>query len=318
MLNSSPASPQAEDPGGGFETHEPSFDAPGVPGGPAQYQIVVAGGKGGVGKTTIATNLAIVLAESGENVTYLDCDVEEPNGHLFLHPVIESSQPITTSVPVVDQDTCTLCGKCAEICQFGAIICLGTRVMTFPDLCHGCGGCKLACEAGAIQEAPKEIGVVEEGFADEVRFVQGKLNVAYPMSSLLIREAKQRLRTPGVHIVDSPAGVSCSAVQSLAGANYVLVVAESTPFGLYDLQLSVDMLRIMRLPFGVVINRADIGVTEVSQYCDTEGIEVLLVIPNDRRVADAYSHGMLASHVIGSYAHWMLDLFRKADRRLVR
>ena len=318
MLNSSPAAVQAEDPGAGFEVHEPFFDAPGVPGGAAQYQIVVAGGKGGVGKTTVATNLAVVLAESGEDVTYLDCDVEEPNGHLFLHPVIDLSEPVTIPVPAVDQNACTLCGKCAEICQFGAIICLGTRVMTFPDLCHGCGGCKLVCEADAIREESKEIGVVEEGVAGEVRFVQGRLNVAYPMASPLIREAKQRLRTPGVHIVDSPAGVSCPAVQSLTGADYVLVVAESTPFGLNDLQLSVDMLRIMRLPFGVVINRADVGASEIGQYCDTEGIEVLLVIPNDRRVAEAYSHGMLASHVIESYAHSMQGLFRRADRRLVR
>jgi MinD superfamily P-loop ATPase len=318
MPDSTPATAQGEDSAALFETQEPSLHPPGMPGGATRYQIAVAGGKGGVGKTTVATNLAVVVAESGEDVTYLDCDVEEPNGHLFLHPVIERSQPVTTPVPVVNQEACTLCGKCAEICRSRAIVCLDDRVMVFPDLCNGCGGCQLVCPSEAIHDERRQIGVVEEGTAGGLRFVQGRLNVACPMSSALIREVKQHLSVPGVHIVDSPAGVSCPALLALDGADYVVVVVEPTVFGMNGLPLTVDMLRGLGLQFGVVINRADEAAAEVVNYCDAEGIEVLFVIPDDRCAAEACSQGMLASHASESYAHSMMGLFKRADRRLVR
>lgn len=298
--------------------HGPSLDAPGVSGETTRYQIVVAGSKGGVGKTTIATNLAVVLAESGEQVTYMDCDVAQPNGHLLLHPSIEAREPVTVPVPVVDEEACTLCGKCSEICRFGAILCLDDGVMVFPDLCSGCGGCRLVCPADAIREKALEVGVVEAGRAGSVRFVQGRLHASRAISSVLVREVKRRPSRPGVHIVDSPAGVSCATIQAIVGADYVVVVAEPTVFGLSDLRLSLDMVRILRVPFGVVINRADERPPEVRRYCETEGVEVLLVIENDRRVTETCARGLIAAWQIERYAGYMLELFRKADRRLVQ
>ena len=278
-------------------------------------QIAVASGKGGTGKTTVATNLAAVLAEAGQEVTYADCDVEEPDGHLFLRPEIEGTISVGVPVPVVDERLCTLCGKCAEVCAYGALVCLG-RVVTFPDLCHGCGGCALVCPSGAIRETRREVGVVEEGRADGIRFIQGRLNVGRPISPPLIRAVKRRLPAQGVQIVDSPPGTACPAIHSVRGANYVLLVAEPTPFGLNDLQLTVEMLRDLGLPFGAVINRADTGDDGVCGYCHREGIDILLEIPDDRRVAEAYSRGQLASAVLPAYRGHFLGLFNRVKERV--
>ena len=211
-------------------------------------QIAVASGKGGTGKTTVSTNLTVVLAEMGYEVTYLDCDVEEPNGHIFLKPKIEAEETVGIPVPVVDEKACISCGACAEICAYGAIMAaIGQRVVTFPDLCHGCGGCALVCPASAIRESPREIGVIEYGRADGIRFIQGRLKIGCPLSPPLIRKAKSRLPGQGVRILDAPPGTSCPAIQSVSGADYVLLVAEPTPFGLHDLGLSVETLRALDL-----------------------------------------------------------------------
>jgi len=264
--------------------------------------IAIASGKGGTGKTTVAANLARVAADDGLGVSYLDCDVEEPNGHIFLKPEITASTPVHVPVPVVDEDRCTACGKCKEICQYSAIALLGRTVLTFPNLCHGCGGCVLFCPAGAITETGREVGVVEDGMAEGVRFVHGRLRIGEAMSPPLIREVKKRIPEKGLAVIDSPPGTSCPVIQSVRGADYVVLVTEPTPFGLNDLSLAVEMLRVMRLPFGVVVNRADVGDDAVFNYCAAEGIDVLLRIPDDRRIAEAYSRGQLAVRALPEYA----------------
>lgn len=256
--------------------------------------VAIASGKGGTGKTTIATNLAFVAAGQGLEVSYLDCDVEEPNGHIFLRPEMVKTEPVCVPVPVVDEDKCTACGKCAEICQYSAIALLGKTVLTFPNLCHACGGCMLVCPTGAITESGREVGVVEEGMAGGVRFVHGKLRIGEAMSPPLIREAKRRAHKDGLTIVDAPPGTSCPVIQAVRGSDYVVLVTEPTPFGLNDLKLAVEMLRVLKLPFGVVVNRADMGDDAVFDYCNEERIDVLLRIPDDRRIAEAYSRGQLA------------------------
>jgi MinD superfamily P-loop ATPase len=280
--------------------------------------IAVASGKGGTGKTTVATNMASLLAESGREVAYLDCDVEAPNGHIFLKPEIHSQTSVGIPVPIVDSEKCTLCGKCAEICQYGAILCLGEQVTVFPDLCHGCGGCTRVCPDDAIHEKPKEIGLVEVGESGAIHCVQGRLNVGQALSPPLIREVKKRTPGEGIRIVDCPPGTSCPAIQSVRGADFVLMVAEPTPFGLNDLRLGAEMLRVLGLPFGVVVNRADIGNGDVRQYCAQEGIEVLLEIPDDRGVAEAYSRGQLATAMVPGYRERLETLFPKVEGRAAR
>ncbi|MCR4426672.1 MAG: ATP-binding protein [Firmicutes bacterium] len=254
--------------------------------------VAVASGKGGTGKTTIAVNLALTL-EGTVPVELLDCDVEEPNAHLFLHPVLETSEKVTQPVPTVDESKCTHCGRCGEICAFHAIMALGSKVMTFPELCHGCGGCSRFCPTGAISEEPREIGVVESGHAGRIEFVQGRVNVGNPLAPPVVRAVKGRMAAcPGkATIIDAPPGTSCPVVASVKDSDFCILVTEPTPFGVNDLLLAIDMVRELGVPFGVVINRSGIGDSNLVAYCRLEKIPILLEIPFDRRYAACYAGG---------------------------
>ncbi len=264
-------------------------------------KIAVASGKGGTGKTTIATNLAYLAAQDGRTVAYVDCDVEEPNGHLFLKPLIASSKPIGRLHPRVDEDRCTHCGLCGEICRYSAIVCVGETVLVHPELCHACGGCSLVCRPGAISEVLRDAGKLEAGTAGAVRFVHGVLNIGEAMSAPLIRQVKAAAPGADLVIVDSPPGTSCPVIESVRGADFVLLVTEPTPFGLNDLRLAVAMIRAMKLPLGVAINRAGSGDDRTREYCRKEDIDILLEIPDDRRVAEAYSRGFLAAEAVPEF-----------------
>jgi len=264
--------------------------------------IAVASGKGGTGKTTVATNLARVAEAQGLDVSYLDCDVEEPNGHIFLRPEIEKEASVSVAVPAVDESKCTACGKCRDICQYNAIVVLGKTAIAFTNLCHGCGGCMMVCPTGAVTETGREVGVVEEGWAGGVRFVHGRLRIGEAMSPPLIREVKKRIPDNGLAVIDAPPGTSCPVIQSVRGSDFVVLVTEPTPFGLNDLKLAVEMLRVLKLPFGVIVNRAGTGDKAVFDYCESESVDVLLTIPDDRRIAEAYSRGLLAVEALPEYA----------------
>ena len=271
--------------------------------------IAVASGKGGTGKTTVATNLAVTLARRGRTTCYLDCDVEEPNGHIFLKPEITASTSVGVPVPKVDMDRCTGCGKCGDICQYSAIVCINEKVLTFPELCHGCGGCSLVCPEEAISEVPREVGIVEEGMSDGVKFVHGRLRVGEAMSPPLIREVKKRVPWEGVAIVDVPPGTSCPVIEAVKGADFVVLVTEPTPFGLNDLELAVGMVRELGLPMGVLINRSDVGDAGVNEYCEREKIELLMEIPDNRKVAEAYSRGEMAVDAVPEWERWFEAIF---------
>jgi len=253
-------------------------------------KVVIASGKGGTGKTTVAVNLAAVTEGP---VTYVDCDVEEPNGHIFLKPTIETTKAVGIPVPVVDKEKCTGCGRCAEVCRYNAIACIKDTVLVFAELCHGCGGCTFACPVHAISEADHVIGVVERGRANGIAFIQGRLNVGVAMSPPLIRAAKRALAPDGTVIIDAPPGTSCPVIAAVRGSDFVVLVTEPTPFGLHDLTLAVETIRQIAIPFGVVINRCDAGDARVHAYCASEGIPILLEIPEDRRIAEAYSRGRI-------------------------
>ena len=231
-------------------------------------KIAIASGKGGTGKTTVATNLAHVAARNGQSVAYLDCDVEEPNGRIFLQPEITHSKAVHMLIPQVDEAKCTLCGKCAQICQYSAIVRLGKKVLTFPELCHACGGCSLVCSDDAITEVPREVGLLETGQAGSIQFVQGTLNIGEAKSPPVIKAVKTAAPEVDLVIVDAPPGTSCPVIESLRGCDSVVLVTEPTPFGLNDLKLAVEMVRALEMPFAVVINRAGIGDRAVHEYCN--------------------------------------------------
>jgi MinD superfamily P-loop ATPase len=260
--------------------------------------ICIAGGKGGTGKTTVAANLAATLAQQGNPVTYLDCDVEEPNGHLFLHPTLNRRDRVMVPIPQVDSDRCAGCGQCAEICQFNAITVLNGSVLVFPELCHSCGGCSLICPKGAIAEVPQEIGTVETGTAQGINFVQGLLDIGQVKTPPVINAVKEHIPPSGIAILDAPPGTSCPVVETVRDADYLVLVTEPTPFGLHDLKLVVDMARVLEIPFGIVVNRSGIGDRALYTYCEAENIEILGEIPDDRQVAVAYSRGQLAVDVL--------------------
>jgi MinD superfamily P-loop ATPase len=249
-------------------------------------KIAIASGKGGTGKTTLAVALALAAEEP---VRLLDCDVEEPNAHLFLDIRSSRAEPVTVPVPEIDQKRCTSCGKCAEVCEFNAIAALTAGAIVFPELCHGCGGCALACPEEAITEVPREIGTVETGTAGPVDFVMGRLRVGEPMSPPLIRAVKRHARPDRTNILDCPPGTACPVVTALQDCDFALLVTEPTPFGLHDLRLAVETARTLGLPFAVALNRADIGDESVQAWCIREGIPILLEIPHDRRIAEAGS-----------------------------
>ncbi|MBI5063854.1 MAG: ATP-binding protein [Desulfatitalea sp.] len=270
--------------------------------------ISVASGKGGTGKTTIATNLAVSL---GNDVQLLDCDVEEPNAHLFIKPDITQVETITTPVPEVDMQKCTLCGKCAEICQFKAIVVLGRTLLPFVEMCHSCGGCMRVCPEKAIRETGREMGVVEIGHRNGLEFVHGRSRVGEAMSPPLIRKVRAYERPGRLTIIYAPPGTSCPVIASMRGAHFVLLVTEPTPFGLHDLQLALGAVRILGIPCGLVINRSDMGDDGVRRYAEKEALPILMEIPFDRRVAEAYSRGDMLVEVLPEWKDRFRDLYRR-------
>ena len=271
-------------------------------------KIAIASGKGGTGKTTVATNLAHIAASNGRTVAYLDCDVEEPNGHLFLKPKITREEPISKLIPVVDLGLCTHCALCSRACRYGAIACVGEQTLIFTELCHACGGCMLVCPVDAIREVPKPIGQLRVGTSGPVQFVEGVLNVGDAMSPPAIRAVKDAAPDVELTILDCPPGTSCPVIESVRGCDLLLLVTEPTPFGLHDLRLAVEMARALKLKFGVVVNRADAGDREVWEYCRRQRIDILAEIPDDRAVAEAYSRGELAAEAVPQVAERMRGL----------
>jgi MinD superfamily P-loop ATPase len=272
--------------------------------------VSIASGKGGTGKTTIAANLAIAL---GSKVQLLDCDVEEPNAHLFLNPEMVGRKTVFSWVPEVNHKLCNLCGKCAKICRFSAITLVGKTILTFPQLCHDCGGCKLVCPAAAIEDGKRELGEIEQGHRNGISFYHGRLRVGEAMSPPLIKQVRVFARPGWNTIIDAPPGTSCPVITAIKGVDFVLLVTEPTPFGLHDLKLAVEAVKSLGIPCGLVINRCDIGDDQVIRYAEQEQIPILMQIPFDRQIAELYAKGKLVSEGDLAWQNKFLALFRSIE-----
>ena len=271
--------------------------------------ISIASGKGGTGKTLVATSLALTLKNDNE-VTLLDCDVEEPNDHIYMQPRQTGSRPVAVPVPHVDESQCIGCGMCHDVCLFNAIAVLGKTVLVFNELCHGCGACTRFCPVGAISEVPHEIGVVEEGDADGIRFYDGVLTIGQPMAPPIIREVKKHVDPDGVTIIDASPGTSCPVVEAVRESDFCVLVTEPTPFGLSDLRLAVETVRELGLNHGAIINRSNVGDERTEEYLREEGIPVLMRIPLDERIAHEYSRGVPLVEALPEYRQQFVDMYK--------
>jgi MinD superfamily P-loop ATPase len=255
--------------------------------------VTVASGKGGTGKTTLAVNLAVLADRLGKPVHLCDCDVEEPNAHLFLDLQLDPPEAVCLPLPVVDPDLCRHCGVCAEICEFNAIACLPRRTVVFPELCHSCSGCWLVCPEQAISQGARLLGLVQGGVSGGLGFTRGQLEVGQTLVPPLIEAVNGAPRGPGLVFRDAPPGTTCPTVAALEGSDFVVLVTEPTPFGLHDLEAAVELVHRLNLPCAVVVNRLGIGDGRVQRYCAEVGIPLLPAIPYSREAAEVVSRGEL-------------------------
>ena len=262
-------------------------------------RVAIASGKGGTGKTLLATNLAATLAAQGLAVQLLDADVEEPNCHLFLRPQADRTETVHVPIPAVDESRCSGCGACAGVCAFRALAVVGSSVLVFPEICHSCGACVRYCPEQALHEEMRPTGAVEHASATPrgrpvFQLVTGTLAIgeakAVPVTKAVVATASE---DADVVLVDAPPGTSCPAIAAVADADLVVLVTEPTPFGLHDLELAVEMVRALGLSCVVVVNRVGVGDHRVRQYCAAERLEIVAELPDDRRIAEAYARGQL-------------------------
>jgi len=281
-------------------------------------KIAVASGKGGTGKSTVSTNLAYFLSKIYKDVALLDCDVEEPNCHIFMKPDLNYSEKVFVPVPKINTEKCIACGKCAEVCQYNSLAFVKGKVLVFGELCHGCGSCKLICPVGAIEETGREVGVVEAGYAQGFNFIHGKSRIGEAMSPPLIKAVKKYGDEQNfkLQLLDCPPGTSCPVIAAVSGADFVVMVTEPTPFGLYDLKLAVDVIRKIGLPFGVVINRSGENDSLIEDWAKEENINILTKIPDDRKIAECYSKGELVLRMMPEFKKYfepLVNIVRGAE-----
>jgi len=280
-------------------------------------RIAIASGKGGTGKSTVACNMALSLVKEGLKVTLADCDVEEPNLHLFLHGGEAIRKDVTVQVPVINKERCNYCGKCAAFCSFNAISIFPGNALMFPGLCHSCGGCLIVCPENAITEVPRKVGVIIRAHpAAGIELVTGILDEGEHSSVPVISAVKDELSEGGISIIDCAPGTSCNMVAAVRGCDYCVLVTEPTPFGLHDLALAVGVLKKMGLKCGVVINKSGSGDRIIEDHCAENGVSILEKIPYDDRIARMYSEGRTAVTDMPELASSFAAIYEKAVKEV--
>ncbi|MDI6600797.1 MAG: ATP-binding protein [Thermoanaerobacteraceae bacterium] len=270
-------------------------------------KISILSGKGGTGKTFASTNLVRVLP----NATYIDCDIEEPNGRIFLNPIIEDISDVYTKVPLIDDNRCERCGICSKVCRFGALINLGREILILDHLCHSCEACYEMCPMNAITMANRKIGEISTGVSRGIDFIEGRLNPGEPSGVPIIKQINILIKSIELSIVDSPPGTSCSVVNTIEDSDLCILVTEPTPFGLHDLKLAVELVKEMDIPMAVIINKSGSDNQIIYNYCMKNDIKVLMEIPYDKKIAELYSRGTLIAEADSTYEKMFVDLAEK-------
>jgi MinD superfamily P-loop ATPase len=253
-------------------------------------KIAVLSGKGGTGKTFVSVNLACVTSPS----VYVDCDVEEPNGHLFLKPVVTHRSPVKVKIPMVDLSKCTGCRKCVDFCKYNALAYIRDNLLVFKEICHSCGGCSLLCPSKALSEKEREVGSIEEGLSDQVTVLTGCLNTGEASGIPIIKGLMGKLTEQGTIVIDCPPGSACIVMESIREADFCLLVAEPTVFGVHNLAMVYDLVKLFNKPFGVVLNKCLEEENPAERFCRDNQIKILAKIPFDEELGRCISDGLIA------------------------
>jgi len=280
-------------------------------------KISIASGKGGTGKTLVATSIAVSLASlDGTQVTIADCDVEEPNSYLFFPDrILLERKECHVPVPVIDEEKCTHCGKCSEVCAYHALAVLPQTVLLFPELCHGCGACTIICPEKAVSDGSRSVGEIFRARSNGLDIIWGELGLGEARTTPLIKAVKNEAGGKMV-IVDCPPGTSCSLVESVRGTDFCLLVTEPTPFGLYDLDIAIKVLEKMNIPRGVLVNKSGMGDQKVYEYLEKKNIPLLMEIPLDRKIAELYSHGEIFAEKMPEWKARFVGMVRKIEETI--
>ncbi|MDP8231505.1 MAG: ATP-binding protein [Candidatus Zophobacter franzmannii] len=278
-----------------------------------KMKIAIASGKGGTGKTTVATNLAKYLSEN-RKVVLVDLDVEEPNSGLFLNGSLMNQKEMFKKIPNWESENCTLCGKCQSVCNFNAIMKLGENIMVFPELCHSCYACSELCPTQSLPMIPMKMGMLTEYKVEQLGFVGSKLDIgqeqAVPLIAQTLDYVDEMYSDDYLKLYDAPPGTSCPVIEATKDADFIFLVTEPTPFGLHDMKLAVETMRELKKPMAVIINRYGIGDAEVEAYCKVEGIDIIANFPNQRYIAELYSQGKL---IYPHVPEFKAELLKAAD-----
>lgn len=277
-------------------------------------KIAVLSGKGGTGKTFISVN----LARAADNATYVDCDVEEPNGHLFFKPKITKKLPITVLVPQVDEEKCTACRKCVDFCKYNALALTQNKLMIFYEICHSCGGCALLCPEKALTEKEREVGKIEVGTSKNVTVLTGCLNTGEVSGVPIIKELMEKLPLRGTTLIDCPPGSACVVMESIRGADFCILVAEPTLFGVHNLAMIYELVTLFHIPFGVVINKFLPGENPAQRFCAEHKINILAQIPFDEELGSLNSKGYIVSDENKKYRQLFQKLLKTIEGEVAK